>query len=119
MLRDKYQRRHVSQMTLNELTELTVAMDETARREGIKDLEGFLPEGDPQDNLFRDGLQWAIEGFEPPLLAQILAKRKQTYLQQLETRLDMIIDGVMSIQAGDNPRITELKMTSRFDLDFD
>jgi flagellar motor component MotA len=119
MLHEKFQGRHISQMTLDEITELIVGMDETARREGIKDLEGVLPEGDPQDNLFRDGLQWAIEGFEPPLLAQILAKRKQTYLQQLETRLDMIIDGVMSIQAGDNPLITELKMTSRFDLDFE
>jgi len=116
MSEEKQQHSPVSQMTLDELRDEIVGLNETARREGILALQGILPDGDPQDNLFRDGMNLAIDKTEPSLIAHILTTWKQTYLQQLETRLNMIIEGVASIQAGDNPRITDLKLRIHYDL---
>ena len=96
MSEEKCQHTPVSQMTLDELREEIVGLDETARREGILALDGILPDGDFSDRLFRDGMQLAIDKTEPSLITQILTTRKQTYLQQQETRLNMLIESPLS-----------------------
>ncbi len=116
MSEESPQRIPVSQMTLDDLRDTIIGMNETARREGIFVLEGTLPDGDFSDRLFRDGMQLAIDQTDPSLVTRILTARKQTYLQQQETRLNMIIEGVASIQSGENPRLTEMKLSSYFDL---
>ena len=115
-LKKKLQHTPASQLNLDDLRALIVGMNEVARRDGIKVLEGILPDGDTQDNMLRDGLQLAIDQYEPSLIAHILTAWKQTYLQQQEARCNMIIEGVDSILVGDNPRITDLKLRSYFDL---
>ncbi|MBT4504748.1 MAG: hypothetical protein HOC74_43900 [Gemmatimonadetes bacterium] len=112
----KLQHTPVSQMDMDDLREITVGLAEVAHTEGREAVEKMLPADDPQDKLFLLGMQLAVDGADPSLIAGILATRMRTYLQQQEMRCHMIIEAVASVQALDSPRIVDLKLRSHYNL---
>ena len=82
---------------------------EVARAEGILALEALA--GKMGDPFMASALKLAVDGTEPDLIMDIL----ETWLQSLEheykRKHQKVIEGIMSIQAGDNPRIVEHKLS--------
>ncbi|MBT3346741.1 MAG: hypothetical protein HN404_27335 [Gemmatimonadetes bacterium] len=80
-----------------------------ARRDGILALEAYLPPG-RQTRAFQEGVRLAVDGTQPELIESILRIRTETMVRNRRTRLEMIVDGITSLQAGDNPWIIFHKM---------
>jgi len=82
---------------------------EVARAEGILALEALA--GKMGDPFMSSAFRLAVDGTEPDLIMDIL----ETWLQSLEheykRKHQKVIEGIMSIQAGDNPRIVEHKLS--------
>ena len=100
--------RPLDQLTPDENATLWVGIAEQARREGILSLE---PVGNSTaDPFIREALLLSVDGTEPALLADILETRLgNAILPQRRTRALMVIEGMMAIQAGDNPGIIRHK----------
>ena len=64
-----------------------------------------------EDNFLQCAFRLAVDGTEPDLIMDIL----ETWLKSREhdfiQRRLKIIEGIMSIQSGDNPRIVEPKLS--------
>ena len=56
------------------------------------------------------GLELAADGTEPELIQTMIETQGQTLMHYLETKYRMVLDGVMSIQSGDNPLIVGQKL---------
>ena len=96
---------------LDEVVELWAELAEQARREGMLSLEGL----DQQvvDPFVREAMRLAVDGTQPDLIQDILETRSQkVMLPQQETQGRMVIEALMAIQSGDNPRIIRHKMST-------
>ncbi len=84
-------------------------MAEVARTEGILVLESFADK--MTDPFLRAAIELAIDGTEPALITDMM----ETWLQSMErdfpTKYRKVIEGVSSIQHGDNPLIVEFKLS--------
>jgi hypothetical protein len=105
----------VSQVSCDELRDVIVGLAETARREGILALEPLLPAGGG-DKLLCTGLRLAVDGTEPDRVRRNLKTRLAALLGQQEVVGRMIVEGVLGIQAGDNPRLIEHQLESHYRL---
>ncbi|MEW6752234.1 MAG: FliG C-terminal domain-containing protein [Candidatus Latescibacterota bacterium] len=103
----------VSNPALDEVVERLVGMGETARREGIRALAGALQEaGD--DDLLRAGLLLIIDGTSPDLVIDLLAARMKSLLAAYRTQRQMIVEGLLSIQSGDNPEVLRARLRALY-----
>jgi hypothetical protein len=93
--------------TKQEIVESIVAIAEVARAQGLLALEDVRCGDNP---FFQLGLQMAVDGADPDIVHAILERTKTTMLHELEERLSMMIEGIESIQMGDNPRIIEARL---------
>ena len=53
----------------------------------------------------REALQLAVDGTEPALIEDLLKMRIRTRQRRLETRAEMLVEGLLGIMAGLNPGI--------------
>ena len=88
-----------------------------ARESGLLSLEDDIPEMGHE--LLRLGAQLVVDGTDPGIISDLLKsrivssnKRGRELLEQL-----VILGSVLAIQAGDNPRIVEVKCLSHFGED--
>lgn len=95
----------------DEVVELWREPAEQARREGILSLEPVAEQtGDP---FVKEALRLAVDGTEPDLIKDILKTRSQrAMLPQQDTQGKMVVEALMAIQSGDNPRISYYKMST-------
>jgi hypothetical protein len=96
----------VSFGTKQEIVESIVAIAELARGHGLLALEAVR--GD--DPYFQLGLQLVVDGTEPDVVHTILERTKTTMLHELEEKLSMTMEGIESIQVGENPRLIEARL---------
>ncbi|MEI6385980.1 MAG: FliG C-terminal domain-containing protein [Spirochaetota bacterium] len=95
------------QAIISTLTSLAFFVRET----GLLGLEGFLEEGDG-DQMFRRGLIMLMEGWDPLVTRSILGNYKASILRAKEIECDLLIAGIESLAAKDNPVVMEEKLRS-------
>lgn len=101
-------KKSLSELSYDEMNSLFVAMAERARKEGILALES-VAQG-ITDPFMKDGVQLAVDGTEPALIADILETWMGSLLHEQKRKYQKVIEGIMSIQQGDNPRIVGHKL---------
>lgn len=94
--------------SLEEINELFVLLAEKARREGILALEENSVN---MDAFSKAALTLAVDGTEPALICDLLQTWMRSLLHEHEVKYRKVIEGMMAIQAGDNPRIVEHKLS--------
>jgi flagellar motor component MotA len=99
------------------------AMDdsEKARREGLLALEKSIDEKKvPNRDIFEYGMRFVVDGTEPSDIDKILSNIVKQEKDERRLLLKTIQkEAVLSIQKGDNPRITFLLMNSYTDIPLD
>ena len=98
----------LDQCSLEEINELFTRLAEKARRQGILALEENC--GD-MDAFAKSALLLAVDGTEPALICDLLQTWMRSLLHEHEVKYRKVIEGMMAIQAGDNPRIVEHKLS--------
>jgi flagellar motor component MotA len=99
----------LDQLSLNDLTALFTQFAEIARREGILALEEMV--SDKSDHYVRSGVRLAVDGTEPDLIIDILETWMESLLHEKKRKYQKVIEAIMAIQSGDNPRIVEHKLS--------
>ena len=95
-----------------------MSFSEKARREGLLALEEeFDPEKANNRDIFEYGMCLTVDGTDAELINKILSniinQEKDGYAKTLK---QIQKEGVLSIQAGDNPRISVFLMNSYTDI---
>lgn len=98
----------LAELTLAELTELFTLLGEKARRQGILALEGSA---EHMDAFPRMATMLAVDGTEPALIMDMMETWMKSLMHEHEVKYRKVIEGIMAIQAGDNPRIIEHKLS--------
>lgn len=93
--------------TKGEIIDTMVALAKLAQSHGLLAIDRIDATADP---LLAKGLQFMVDGTDPPILESVLERTKQTMLREYDERLSMIIEGVESIQFGDQPLIIGEKL---------
>lgn len=102
-------KRPLSDMSFEEIDGLFADLSEIARSEGIMALETIITTiGDP---FLGSALRLAVDGTEPELVMNILQNYMRSQIQEQSVKLRKAMEGVMSIQSGDNPRIVQQKLS--------
>jgi len=104
----------------NEIVERALKFNEKARREGLLSLEDDVDMEKINDrDIFEYGMQLTIDGTDPQIidgiLSNIINQEKDEYIRILK---NIQKEAVLSLQAGDNPRILYLQMNSLSDIKF-
>ena len=86
-----------------------VKLADLARREGILALEREM--SGIEDDFLRQGMQLAVDGTEPALIMDMMETWRKSLMHEHEVKYQKVIEGIMAIQAGDNPRIIEHKLS--------
>ena len=100
------------ELSYEEINQLFVDLAETARREGILAME--KAGNTMADDYISMAVNLAVDGTEPALIMDMLETWKKSLLREQETKYIKVIEGIMAIQAGDNPRIIEHKLSLIF-----
>ena len=103
-------RRPLEELSADEVRVICQGLCTMARTSGILSLEVAADEA--VSPFIAEGARLAADGTEPDLIADPLHTRRQALVHHLETRMKMIIEGVMAIRAGDNPRIIVHKLNA-------
>ena len=110
----------LDELSYDELHQLFVGMAERARKEGILSLESV---GDAAvDPFVKMAIDLVVDGTEPALIMDILEtwtkslmheheRRYQDLLHEHQVKYTKVIEAVAALQAGDNPRIIEHKLS--------
>ncbi len=104
-------------LTLQEIHALIHALSQRARENGIMSLEAAARVAD--DLFVQEALRLAVDGAEPRLLEDLLKTRIRALLQHFENRQLVILEGIVAICGGDNPRIVAHKLIAVYRVDFD
>jgi len=104
----------------NEIVERALKFNEKARREGLLSLEDDVDMEKINDrDIFEYGMRLAIDGIDlqtiDGILSNIINQEKDEYIRILK---NIQKEAVLSLQAGDNPRILYLQMNSLSDIKF-
>jgi hypothetical protein len=96
-----------------------ISLAEKARRMGLLVLEDDLPH--LKDPLLKKGLQLVVDGTDPVLVRDILSvlMHSSNYKGIKLLKTVITIEGVLSIQSGDNPRIVADKLSVFLGKDVD
>jgi len=105
-------RRAMAELSLDEVTQLFVGMAEIARREGILALESMVKKAG--DAYIATAVRLAVDGTDPVLIQAILEAWLTSLMHEYEVKHQKAMEGIMSIQSGDNPRIVEQKLNVLF-----
>lgn len=99
-------RRPVEEMSVEDIAELSGKLTFQARRVGIVSLRVLIVE--TVDPFLREAIQLAVDGKEPDALRRLLEARidRAELPAELEKTYRLIIVGILSTQAGDNPGFT-------------
>ena len=84
------------------------ALSSYVRKHGFLPLEGI--EKTISHPIMREGIELMVDGTDPLYVQSILEKCKIAYLRSVETRIDMIIDGLDSLAAKQFPYAVEHKL---------
>lgn len=88
----------------------------TARKQGLLALEEYgnsiVAENNPEKAFFKEGIEYIVDGTDPEFVREILGANIivngvssfTSYLKYL------CLEGILSVQAGENPRIIEKKL---------
>jgi RNase P/RNase MRP subunit POP5 len=110
----------LGEMSYDELHQLFVGMAEQARKRGILSLERV---GDTAvDPFIKMAIDLVVDGTEPGLIMDILEtwtkslmheheRRYQDLLHENGVKYSKVIEAMMAMQAGDNPRVIEHKLS--------
>ena len=110
----------LDELSYDELHQLFVGMAERARKEGILSLESV---GDAAvDPFVKMAIDLVVDGTEPALIMDILEtwtkslmheheRRYQDLLHENGVKYTKVIEAMMAMQAGDNPRVIEHKLS--------
>ena len=101
-------KRPLHDLSLDEVNQMLVGLAEIARREGILAMDGTMRHAG--DNYVAAGIRLATDGTEPELIVTILGTWMESLLHEQKVKYRKTIEGIMSIQSGDNPRIVEQKL---------
>lgn len=101
----------LNQTQKNEVYDLIgslVNMSLKVRREGLLSLEDDMSEGNIPYFLMRKGLEFVTAGYDPDYIKEILNNFVESSLMTEFDNLicKIIVNGMLSIQRGDNPRTT-------------
>ncbi len=94
---------------LPSLIDLYIKLCEKSRTEGLLSLEDDIEELEDKKILSRS-LQLIVDGTEPDLVKNIIGNKIKSELSLINIKNKMIIEGILSVQSGDNPRIIEEKL---------
>ena len=108
-------------MDLDEIVEVFGALSAIASTEGIMALTEFeaIMRRDESDKLLGAGLAMVIDGQGGDLTDDILEKRKRILVQQLETRCNMVIEGVMNLHGGLLEQPMRAQLAAHYSLSHD
>jgi len=101
-------KRSLSDLSLEEINRMFVGLAEVGRNEGILALEKMMQ--GRGDRFLASGLRLAVDGTEPELVQAILRTWMRSLMHEHEVKYRKVMEGMMSIQSGDNPRIVEQKL---------
>lgn len=87
------------------------ALSEMVRRNGLSTIENYLPLF--QSGFLVSGLQLIVNGTDPETVNNMLTTRIKKLSYEYENLLEMIRDGILSIQSGDNPSVVQEKLMNR------
>ncbi len=90
--------------SLSSLIEFYTRLCNKSRIEGLLSLEDDL-EGMESNSILVRGIQLIVDGTDPDIVKDIISNRIDSESNLLKTENMIIIEGVLSVQAGDNPRI--------------
>jgi flagellar motor component MotA len=107
---DPVEGRQLEELSIDELASMYGEMTGIALREGILALEEVAA----APGVLSEGLRLAVDGTDRHLIRDILETRRETTVRNRRVRLRMMLEGVMSIMAGDNPWIVCHKMQVHF-----
>jgi len=96
----------LEELSIDELARVYGELAEIAQREGILALEEVAQAPGP----LAEGIRLAVDGTMAELIETILNTRTETMVRNSRVRLRMLLEGVTSLQAGDNPWIIFHKM---------
>ena len=111
-LRESLEHTPVSRRDFAALKVLFADLTIIARREGILALEGLHEAID--EELMSTALRLSVEGREPESLRGILRGQTTVLLQHWETRLGIMVTGILSLESREAPRLsgTSCRVTS-------
>ena len=90
-----------------EIVDTMFGLAEVARAQGLLALEDV---SDSDHRLLAKGIELIVGGWDPDIVIPILDRIKTTMVRETEDRLAMIIEAVVSIQAGDHPNAIRAKL---------
>ena len=93
--------------TKEEIIGTMVALAKLAQSHGLFAIDRIDATADP---LLAIGLRMIVDGTDPSIVDSILYRKKQTMLKEYNERLDMFIEGIVSLQSGDHPVIIGEKL---------
>ena len=96
--------------TLGDLDKWVRGLADVARAEGILELQKMDWAG--MDEFSATALRLIVDGVEPGMVREILENLAESRLREKETRYRKVIEGMISIQAGQNPRMIEAKVAA-------
>ena len=102
-------KRPLHELSLDEVNKMFVGLAEIARREGILAMDSTMRHAG--DNYVATGIRLATDGTEPELIQAILGTWMESLLHEQTVKYRKTLEGIMSIQSGDNPRIVEQKLS--------
>jgi len=105
----KSTKKTLGEMSCEEMNQLFLDMAETARREGILALGKTGDEA--VDGYVGMAVKLVVDGTEPALIVDMMRTWMKSLLHEQEAKYEKVIEGMISIQAGDNPRIVEHKVS--------
>jgi flagellar motor component MotA len=101
-VRKIFKGKSMAQANSRELTDLFELLATNARKQGLLFLEYIVPLVD--DEFLKQALCHVVDGEDPENVSAFLNNRKSRLLDNLATRLGVIMTGIRAIQRGANPR---------------
>ena len=104
-------KKSLGELSFEDLDGVFPSLAELARLEGILALDGLFDRADP---FVETAIRFIVDGTEPGLVMDILEAQQESLLREHEVKLRKVVEGVMAIQSGDNPRIVGQKLQALY-----
>lgn len=101
-------KRPLSELSLDEINRMFGGLAEVARREGILALDSVVQ--GTRNEFLATAVRLAVDGTEPELIQAILGTWMESLQHEHGVKHRKVLEGIMSIQSGDSPRIVEQKL---------
>lgn len=101
--------RRLDEMTYEQIDQMFLALAQFAKRDGILSIEHFIDKMD--DSFLQAACRLVVDGTEPQLIMDLLETWLHSREHDFKVRHRKVIEGVMAIQAGENPRLIEHKLS--------